>query len=165
VRAHVPDGSSVALGLMLESSIPFAFGHELIRQRVRRLTAVRADADADRVRPPRESAEGLAHAWGNLGVAEAALAAKAVIVCAEEVLPRAELLAEPNRVLVPLHKVVAVVEVPGGAHPSPVPGHHDRDHGAFARYHEASRTLDGFAGWVEEWVLAVPDRATYLAKL
>src|SRR5919108_3389333 len=39
--AHfVPDGASVAMGTALESLIPFAAGHELIRQRRRGLTLV-----------------------------------------------------------------------------------------------------------------------------
>lgn len=269
VRAHVSPGCSIALGLCLEAMIPFAFGHELIRQRARRLTLIgpisdvlfdqligagcverivaawvgnvsaglahnyrraceqglpvplevtehsnlslalgllagglglpyaptrsllgsdlpRTNPDLEvgewegtpvvRVRPlrpdlavlhvQRASPEGLAHVWGNLGVAEAAaLAAAAVIVCAEEVVPREELVTDPNRVIVPLHKVVAVVEEPGGAHPSPVPGRHGRDHEAFGAYHEASRTREGFERWLEEWVLSVPDRAAYLEQV
>jgi hypothetical protein len=39
--AHlVPDGSSVAMGLCLESMIPFAAGHEIIRQGKRDLTLI-----------------------------------------------------------------------------------------------------------------------------
>jgi len=36
----VPDGASVALGLQLEQMIPFAAGHEIIRQRKRDLTLI-----------------------------------------------------------------------------------------------------------------------------
>jgi len=36
----VPDGSSVALGLQMEAMIPFAAGHEIIRQRKRDLTLI-----------------------------------------------------------------------------------------------------------------------------
>jgi glutaconate CoA-transferase, subunit A len=36
----VPDGASVALGLQLEQMIPFAAGHEIIRQRKRGLTLI-----------------------------------------------------------------------------------------------------------------------------
>src|SRR5215813_9920638 len=36
----VPDGSSVALGLQLEQMIPFAAGHEIIRQKRRGLTLI-----------------------------------------------------------------------------------------------------------------------------
>jgi len=40
IAQHVPDGSSVALGLALEALIPFAAGHELIRQNRRDLTLI-----------------------------------------------------------------------------------------------------------------------------
>jgi len=40
VRRFVPDGASVAMGTCLESMIPFAAGHELIRQRRRDLTLI-----------------------------------------------------------------------------------------------------------------------------
>src|SRR6201996_243908 len=40
IARYVPDGSSVALGLALEPLIPFAAGHELIRQGRRDLTLV-----------------------------------------------------------------------------------------------------------------------------
>src|SRR3954447_12178839 len=36
----VPDGASVALGLQLEQMIPFAAGHEMIRQKKRDLTLI-----------------------------------------------------------------------------------------------------------------------------
>jgi glutaconate CoA-transferase subunit A len=40
ISAHVPGGSSVALGLQLEQMIPFAAGHEIIRQKKRGLTLI-----------------------------------------------------------------------------------------------------------------------------
>ncbi len=40
ISAHVPDGCSVALGLQLEQMIPFAAGHEIIRQKKRGLTLI-----------------------------------------------------------------------------------------------------------------------------
>src|SRR6201988_4748378 len=40
VAEFVPDGSSVALGLQLEQMIPFAAGHEIIRQKKRGLTLI-----------------------------------------------------------------------------------------------------------------------------
>src|SRR3979411_2699187 len=40
IARFVPDGASVAMGTALEALIPFAAGHELIRQRRRDLTLV-----------------------------------------------------------------------------------------------------------------------------
>lgn len=271
IAAFVPDGASVAMGLALESAIPFAAGHEIIRRQRRRLTligpisdmlfdqligagcaarvvtawvgnvsaglghnyrratesragaaamllvedhsnfslalALRAgamgapfiptrsllgtdllrsnpnfrvidDAGTPLVRVPavvpdvailhvqRSDDEGNAHAWGNLGVSEeAALAARRVIISAEEIVPTEVIHSDPNRVLTPAFKVCAVVHAPGGAHPSPVQGHYNRDHAMYREYHAASRDADGFARWLDEWVLRVPDREAYLARL
>ncbi len=273
VEQFVPDGASVALGLCLESLIPFAAGHELIRQGRRHLTLIGPISDmlfdqligagcvdcvmaawvgnvsaglahcfrraveqglphpievrdhsnftmslallaaalgapfiptrtvlgtdlpntnpdliestnplteagepiilVRAVQPDvailhvqRADEEGHAHMWGNLGISvEAALAAKAVIVVAEEVVERDVLLSDPNRIIVPAHKVVAVVEEPGGAHPSPVQGYYGRDHDVYHEYHRRTRTPEGFQAWLEEWVLGVPDRTAYLARL
>lgn len=40
IARHVPDGSSLALGLQLEQMIPFAAGHEIIRQKKRGLRLI-----------------------------------------------------------------------------------------------------------------------------
>ncbi|HEX7286605.1 MAG TPA: CoA-transferase [Candidatus Angelobacter sp.] len=40
IEAHVPDGSSVALGLQMEQMIPFAAGHEMVRQKKRGLRLI-----------------------------------------------------------------------------------------------------------------------------
>src|SRR6266550_4412507 len=40
IAAHVTDGCSVALGLQMEQMIPFAAGHEIIRQKKRDLRLI-----------------------------------------------------------------------------------------------------------------------------
>src|SRR5258708_15977203 len=40
ITQYVPDGSSVAMGLQLEQMIPFAAGHEIIRQKKRNLRLI-----------------------------------------------------------------------------------------------------------------------------
>jgi glutaconate CoA-transferase subunit A len=40
ISQHVPDGCSVAMGLQLEQMIPFAAGHEIMRQKKRGLTLI-----------------------------------------------------------------------------------------------------------------------------
>src|SRR5205085_7309016 len=40
ISTHVPDGSCVALGLQMEQMIPFAAGHELIRQKKKDLRLI-----------------------------------------------------------------------------------------------------------------------------
>ena len=271
IRLYVPDGSSVAMGLALEPLIPFAAGHEIIRQRKRNLTLIgpisdilfdeligagcaqrviaawvgnvseglgycyRRAVEAEQPRPivvedhsnfsiglallagalgapyipmrsllgsdisrshpslrlvvspldgkphllvtalqpdvavihvQRADAEGRAHAWGGLGVCEeAALAARGVIYTAEEIVPAEVILSDPNRVLAPAFKTLAVVHAPGGAHPSPVQGYYNRDHRSFAEYHLRSRTAEDFEDWLAEWVYNLEDRNAYLQHL
>jgi glutaconate CoA-transferase, subunit A len=111
-------------------------------------------------------AAGTAQLLGPWGVSqEAALAAKAVIVLAEEIVAREVIGADPNRTIVPAMKVVAVVEEPGACHPSPLQGRYGRDHEFFHDYHRATRTAEGFDAWTTEWVIGVRDRREYLEKL
>ena len=109
---------------------------------------------------------GRAHAWGPLGVTEeAGLAADRVIITCEELVDATVTLSDPNRILFPETKVVAVVHEPGGAHPSPVQGFFKRDHASYRDYAERSRTVDGYESWLKQWVLEVPDRATYMSRI
>ncbi len=271
VARYIPDGASVALGLALEPLIPFAAGHEIIRQQRRNLTLIgpisdilfdqligagcvekiraawvgnvseglghcyrrateksipRAITTEDHsnfsialallaaglgspyiptrtllgsdiirknptfqqetspldgsplllvpaVKPDvtiihvqRSDEEGNAHLWGNVGICEEAmLAARDVILVAEEVVPHEVIVSDPNRVLGPSFKVRAVVHEPWGAHPSTVQGSYGRDHAFYHEYHQRTRTLEGFQQWLDEWVLLLPTRADYVAKL
>jgi glutaconate CoA-transferase subunit A len=271
VARFVPDGASVCMGAALEALIPFAAGHELIRQRRRDLTligpisdilfdqligagcvgrviaawvgnvsaglghnyrravehripaplevldhsnltiafALQAAAlgvpylptrsllgtDLPRANPTfkeaadpwsgaplllvpaiapdvailhvqRADEEGHAHVWGTLGVTRpAAFAARRVILVAEEICPRARILSDPGLVLIPTLKVAAVVHQPFGAFPSPVQGHYRRHHDFYHRFHEESRTVEGFARWLAHWVHEVPDWPGFLSRL
>lgn len=114
----------------------------------------------------RSDEDGNAQLWGPWGVSqEAALAARAVIIVADELVDRVAVRDDPNRTIVPAFKVAAVVVQPGACHPSPLQGRYDRDHEFFHEYHRATRTPEGFEAWLREWVLDVPDHDAYLAKL
>lgn len=114
----------------------------------------------------RSDEDGNAHAWGNLGISEeAALASRRIIIVAEEIVPRQVIVSDPNRVMAPSFKVCAVVHEPGGAHPSPVQGYYNRDHEYYHEYHRATRTVQGNAAWLGQWVLDLKDRAAYREKL
>jgi glutaconate CoA-transferase subunit A len=271
VERFVPDGSSVAMGTCLESMIPFAAGHELIRRRRADLTLIGPIADilfdqligagcvariqaawvgnvsaglghayrraaeqglpraivvedytnytislalwagahgmpfapvrsgqgsdivndhpgfADVVSPfdgarvpvvkavrpdvamiavQRADAEGHAHLWGHFGITEeAGLAADRIILLAEDIVDRDVITSDPNRVLYPAFMVCAVVHCPGGCHPSPVQGYYGRDHDFYTDYHRATRTPEGMAAWLDQWVYGIADRAAYLRAL
>ncbi len=271
VERFVPDGASIALGLALEALIPFAAGHEIIRQRRRDLTLIGPISDmlfdqmigagcvrkvqaawvgnvseglahnyrraveqeiphpltveehsnfsialsllaaglgtpylptktllgsdiprqnptfrqgtdpwsgdplllVPAIRPDitilhaqRADAAGNAHIWGSLGICEeAAMAAQGIILVAEEIVDHDTILSDPNRVLTPAVKVLAVVHEPGGAHPAPVQGYYNRDHASFREYHAQTRSVEGFEQWLAEWVTGVANRQDYLARL
>ncbi|MBM3598426.1 MAG: CoA transferase subunit A [Alphaproteobacteria bacterium] len=115
---------------------------------------------------PRADAEGNAHVWGSTGLAqEAALAARRVIVLADEIVAPEIIASDPSRVLFPGFVVSAVVDAHAGCHPSPMAGRWKRDTAFLDDYHEQSRTPDGFRAWLGEWVLSVPDHAAYCRKL
>lgn len=268
IAAHVPDGSSVALGTAQETLIPFAAGHEIIRQgkkgltligpisdilfdqmigadcvhRIRaawvgnvitgsgynfrreveggrlavedhsiltlagaltagkmglpfmptrtalgsdlhetnqtlktmacpftgqKLTAVRAIVpDVAIIHAQRSDEYGNAHVWGNMGVTrEACMASRTVIVTAEEIVAPEVISSDPNRVVTPGFRVSAVVHVPWGAHPSPVPGYYNRDHRAFLDYREASLSISAFRRWRKSWVDDIHSPADYRRRL
>ena len=265
IEQFVPDGSTVVLGTALEALIPFAAGHEIIRQKRRDLELVGPISDAlfdqligagcvrqvtaawvgnvseglghcyrraceagipsplvvhdhsnfsisvalwaaawnvpslptrtllgsdiartnpnvsvadgvvqvNAVRPDvavvhaqRADGAGRAHAWGPLGITEeAGLAAERVIVTCEAVVDAEVTLSDPNRILFPETKVVAVVHEPGGAHPSPVQGFFKRDHAFYRDYAERSRSENGYHEWLKQWVLDLPHRAAYMKRI
>lgn len=108
--------------------------------------------------------DGNAQLLGPWGISrEAALAAKAVVVLAERIVPREHLM--PNLTMVPAMKAVAVIEEPFACHPSPLFNMYARDHEFFHEYHRATRTPEGFDAWIAEWVTGIPDRAAYVSKL
>ena len=114
----------------------------------------------------RADAAGNAHFWGSSGVAaEAALAAKAVIIIADEIVPHEIITSDPSRVLVPGFRVSAVCHVEGACHPAPMTGRWRRDSAFFDDYHARSREPDGFRTWLDEWVLDLNDHAAYREKL
>jgi glutaconate CoA-transferase, subunit A len=114
----------------------------------------------------RADEQGAAHVWGTLGVTRpAALAARRVIVVAEDIRPREEILSDPGLVLAPELKIAAVVHQPFGAFPSPVQGHYRRHHEFFGRYHDESRTVDGNRAWLDRWVFGVDDWTGFLDRV
>jgi glutaconate CoA-transferase subunit A len=179
---ELEEHSNFSIGLALQAAamgVPYLptrtlLGSDIARRHPRIQPAVEAgllhvralEPDVAILHVQRADAEGHAHCWGNLGLTrDAGLAARRVILTAEEIVPSDVILSDPNRILLPPHRVSAVVHAPGGAHPSPVQGHYGRDHAFFGEYHQLSRERDGFVQWLKEWVLEVRDLEAYRAKL
>ncbi len=131
------------------------------------LTAVAAiNPDVTIIHVQRVDEYGNAHAWGNLGITrEACLASRHIIITAEEIVTPEVISSDPNRVITPGFRVSAVVHVPFGAHPSPVPGYYNRDHQAFIDYRKDSKTPEVFAKWRTRWIDSVKSSSDYLSLL
>ena len=132
-----------------------------------KLLAVRALApDLAVLHVQRADRQGNAHVWGNLGVMrEAALAAKKVILTCEEIVDHETILSDPNRTVIPGFVVSSVVHEPFASFPSPTQGYACRDDDSYFEYHRASRSAEGFAAWLQEWVIRVRDQREFLDRL
>jgi glutaconate CoA-transferase, subunit A len=114
----------------------------------------------------RASEDGTCHHWGSRGLAqEAALAAKRVLILADEIVPGSIIASDPSRVLMPGHLVTAICHVPCCQHPAPMTGRWKRDNAFFADYLARSKTREGYLAWLKEWVLDPSDHEVYRAKL
>ncbi len=82
---------------------------------------------------------------------EAVLSARAAIVTVEEVVERLD--AHPNACVLPHWTLDAIVEVPGGAHPSYAHGYYDRDNAAYLEWDQIAADRDGFKEWMQKHVL------------
>jgi glutaconate CoA-transferase, subunit A len=92
----------------------------------------------------------------------AALAAKKVILSAEEIVESDVIKSSPHLTIVPAHKVAAVVECPWGAHPSELAGHYDYDMPFRALFVASSQSPEGFKAWFDEWLFGVSSREEYI---
>jgi glutaconate CoA-transferase, subunit A len=94
---------------------------------------------------------------------EAALAADALLVTVEEVVP--DLDAPMNAIVLPHWVVSAVACVPGGAWPSYAHGYYPRDNAFYQAWDDVSRDRDSFARWIEAHVMRTADHASHLRSL
>ncbi|MDQ7247790.1 CoA transferase subunit A [Dongia sedimenti] len=83
---------------------------------------------------------------------EAVLGAKRAIVTVEEVVDDLGDVS-PNACILPSWTVSAVVEVPGGAHPSYAHGYYKRDNAYYKAWEDIGREREVFLKWMEEHVM------------
>jgi glutaconate CoA-transferase subunit A len=96
---------------------------------------------------------------------EQAKAAKAVVVTCEEIVPAAELRADPDQNALPPFLVDAVVCVPYGAHPTACRFFYDYDPAFLTDYRRAARDDQAWTGFLNEWVYGLAGHDEYLAKI
>ncbi|MFP3881514.1 MAG: CoA transferase subunit A [Actinomycetota bacterium] len=103
--------------------------------------------------------------WGITGVQrEVALASGRVVVTVEEIVDELDLRG-PNGAVLPSWTVDAIAEVPRGSHPSYSMGYTERDNAFYTKWDKISRDREIFEKWMEEFVTAADDFATYLTAL
>ena len=90
-----------------------------------------------------------------------AKAAGKVIVTVERIVPHEVICRRPALTYIPATWVEAVVEAPYGAHPSACDGFYDEDEAHLQAWIEASRSPEGFAGYVERYIRASGSEAGY----
>lgn len=149
------------LGTSLLKSNPSFTVHENNGEKLVHIPALKPDVAIIGVQ--RSDANGNAHLWGNLGVAQdAALASQKVILLTEEIVDKRQIESDPNRVFVPGYKIEAVVHCPGFSYPSPMQGYYRRDHEFFHDYHVNTKTAEGFEEWLNQWVYSVSTHEDFL---
>jgi glutaconate CoA-transferase subunit A len=122
--------------------------------------------DVTIVHVQRADEQGNAHIWGLMGMqAEAAFAARRVIVVAEEIVDEAVIRADPTRTVIPGLIVDAVVHEPYGTHPSYAQGYYDRDTQFYLEWDSISRDHQALLAWLDEWVYGLAGRAEYVKKM
>ncbi len=160
----IPTRSLLGTGMMSEAQPFKEMECPYTREKLALVPALKPDVAV--VQAQRADEEGNTHFWGGSGVTkEAALAARKVLVVAEEIVSKKVIRRDPNRTLIPGFLVTAVVQEPWGAHPSPMQGYYNRDHEKYMSYHRESKEREGYLKWLEKWVLGVKNREEYLKLL
>jgi glutaconate CoA-transferase subunit A len=160
----IPTGSLLGTGMMSEAQPFKEMECPYTREKLALVPALKPDVAV--VQAQRADEEGNTHFWGGSGVTkEAALAARKVLVVAEEIVSKKVIRRDPNRTLIPGFLVSAVIQEPWGAYPSPMQGYYNRDHEKYMSYHRESKEREGYLKWLEKWVLGVKNREEYLKLL
>jgi len=93
---------------------------------------------------------------------ELARASKRLIISTEVLVDNDDIRQCPDRTIIPYYLVDAVVHAPFGAHPGEMVYRYGRDEQAIRTWVEASKTADGAADYLQQYVFQVPDQAAYL---
>lgn len=94
-----------------------------------------------------------------------ASAAKAIVVSTERVVSHEEVRANPCDTWIAGHRVVAVVEMPHGAHPGSCNGAYHCDSRHLERYLELARSDAGLDDYMNEYVYGASGHAAYMERV
>jgi glutaconate CoA-transferase subunit A len=95
---------------------------------------------------------------------EQAKAAKRLIVIAEEIVPTDEIRRQPERTIIPAHRVEAVIHQPWGAYPTAVFGRYDYDAAHLKLYVEHSKRGEKIGDYIDTYIRGTKDHWDYLEK-
>jgi glutaconate CoA-transferase subunit A len=95
---------------------------------------------------------------------EQAKAADRVIVITEELVETDVIRQNPERTIIPGHRVEAVIHQPFGAHPTAVYGSYDYDAEHLIEYVKHSKRVGGVEEYLDRYVLGSSDFGDYLEK-
>jgi hypothetical protein len=99
--------------------------------------------------------------WDN---EEQAKAANRIIVIAEQIVPTEAFQREPERTIIPAHRVEAVIHQPYGAYPTAVFGRYDYDAEHLKLYVEHAGRAGGIDEYIDSYIRGTKDHAAYLRK-
>jgi glutaconate CoA-transferase subunit A len=95
---------------------------------------------------------------------EQSKAATRLIVVAEEIVPTSAFQREPERTIIPGHRVEAVIHVPFGAYPTAVFGRYDYDAEHLKLYVERAKDPDLIGSYLDTYVRGTRDHQEYLRR-
>ena len=94
-----------------------------------------------------------------------ARAANHVIITCEKIVPTEKIRGDPHLTVIPFYCVDAVVEIPYGAHCSPLAYYYVYDILFSRDYVQQSKTREGFLKWLDEWVYSCESPMEYCNKV
>jgi len=106
---------------------------------------------------------GNAQAWGPLtNMKWGALAARKIIVSAEELVDHDVVKLSPNNTIIPGFRTSAICIEPFGGHPSGLTGYYEVDFAFGMVYVMSSLAEETYQDWLNEWIFGVANRAEYI---
>lgn len=95
---------------------------------------------------------------------DVANSAKRVVVTAEHIVSREEMVAQPELISIPFYLVDAVCHVPGGAYPGTMPYEYFSDESHLREWLRVESDTEEYTKATNEWIFACSDHREYIEK-